>query len=68
MMIKSWMPIAAVTILVAIAVNRQLKANDIRWFNRLRRPQWLTFERAIPLIWDDNFYLWCLVSGNRLGS
>ena len=55
MMIKSWMAIAAVTIFVAIAGNRQLNANDIRWFNRLQRPKWLTFERAIPLIWTIIF-------------
>lgn len=55
MIIKSWMAIAAVTILVAIGVNRQLKADDIRWFNRLQRPRWLTFERAIPLIWTIIF-------------
>lgn len=55
MMIKSWMAIAAVTIFVAIAGNRQLNTNDIRWFNRLQRPKWLTFERAIPLIWTIIF-------------
>ena len=54
-MIKSWMAIAAITVLVAIAGNRQLNVHDIRWFNRLQRPKWLTFERLIPLIWTIIF-------------
>ncbi|MEB3827565.1 TspO/MBR family protein [Phormidium sp. CCY1219] len=53
-MIKSWMAIAAVTVLVAVVGNR-LNSDDIRWFNRLQRPRWLTFERAIPIIWTVIF-------------
>lgn len=53
-MIKSWMVIAIVT-LVVIFVGNRLTSNDIRWFNRLRRPRWLTFEFAIPLIWITIF-------------
>ncbi|AFY85198.1 TspO/MBR family protein [Oscillatoria acuminata] len=49
-MIKSWMAIAAIGILVA-GLGSALTGSDIRWFNRLQRPQWLTFERAIPIIW-----------------
>lgn len=50
-MIPSWLVIGGVTILVAFAFNR-LSARDRQWFNRLRRPRWLTFERAIPAIWS----------------
>ena len=49
-MIPSWLVIGGVTVLVAFVFNR-LSARDKQWFNRLRRPQWLTFERAIPVIW-----------------
>ncbi|CAD5923416.1 TspO/MBR family protein [Planktothrix agardhii] len=50
-MIKSWMVIGGVAFLVALANNILLTPDDIRWFNRLTRPSWLTFEKAIPLIW-----------------
>lgn len=50
MNIPSWLVIGAITILVAMAGNL-LSSQDRRWFKRLRRPQWLTFEAAIPLIW-----------------
>lgn len=50
-MIKSWMVIGGVAFLVALANNIVLTPDDIRWFNRLTRPGWLTFEKAIPLIW-----------------
>lgn len=53
-MIKSWMVIGAVTLLVALAGN-WLTSDDVRWFNRLRRPRWLTFESAIPFIWTVIF-------------
>ncbi|MGB7442763.1 MAG: TspO/MBR family protein [Coleofasciculaceae cyanobacterium] len=53
-MIKSWMVIGAITLLVAFAGNL-IKSDDARWFNRLRRPSWLTFERAIPFIWITVF-------------
>jgi translocator protein len=50
MKIPSWLIIGIVTFAVAFALNR-LSPKDIRWFNRLRRPDWLTFEWAIPFIW-----------------
>jgi len=28
-----------------------ISPNDAKWFNRLRRPRWLTFEPLIPVIW-----------------
>ena len=49
-MIPSWLIIGAVTVIVALALNR-LSSGDKRWFKHLRRPRWLTFERAIPFIW-----------------
>ncbi|NER28067.1 MAG: TspO protein, partial [Symploca sp. SIO1C4] len=49
-MIKSWMVIGALTLLVAFAGSWSTP-NSIRWFNRLTRPRWLTFEPAIPFIW-----------------
>jgi tryptophan-rich sensory protein len=49
-MIPSWLIIAIVAIVVARIIN-QLSPEDISWFNRQRRPQWLTFEWAIPFIW-----------------
>ena len=55
-MIPSWLVIAGVTFLAASIVNR-IPNEDRRWFDRLRRPQWLTFERAIPFIWIAIFTL-----------
>lgn len=52
---KSWMVIATITFFVAWGGNRFLTREGIRWFNRLRRPSWLTFEGAIPLIWTVIF-------------
>lgn len=53
-MFPSWLVIGIVTVVVAVIFNR-LSSNDIRWFNRLRRPRWLTFEKAIPVIWTFIF-------------
>jgi tryptophan-rich sensory protein len=53
-MIPAWLIIAVVALLVGIALNR-LAPTDIRWFNRQRRPSWLTFEWAIPWIWITIF-------------
>lgn len=53
-MIKSWMVIGAVTLLVALG-GGLLTPDDARWFKRLQRPRWLTFEAAIPLIWTVIF-------------
>lgn len=44
------MVIGGVTLLVALAANF-FTPSDRQWFKRLRRPRWLTFEAAIPLIW-----------------
>lgn len=53
-MIKSWMVIGGVTLLVALAANF-ITPRDLKWFKRLQRPRWLTFEPAIPLIWTVVF-------------
>lgn len=53
-MIKSWMVIGAVTFLVALLSN-VLRPKDVKWFLRLRRPRWLTFEALIPVIWTVVF-------------
>ncbi len=49
-MIRSWMVIGGVTLLVALGANF-ITPRDVQWIKRLRRPRWLTFEAAIPLIW-----------------
>jgi tryptophan-rich sensory protein len=51
---KSWMVIGLVTLVVALASNI-LRPKDIKWFIRLRRPQWLVFEPLIPVIWTVIF-------------
>ncbi len=50
-MIPSWLAIGLVTLAVPISLNRFISPRDFRWFKRLRRPDWLTFEWAIPFIW-----------------
>ncbi|MDX2213452.1 MAG: TspO/MBR family protein [Oculatellaceae cyanobacterium bins.114] len=54
-MIKSWMVIGGVAIALAILSNVFLEPKGIKWFSRLRRPRWLTFEKAIPVIWTVVF-------------
>ncbi len=53
-MIKSWMVIGAVTFVVALG-GGLVTPDGVRWFNRLQRPRWLTFEPAIPFIWTVIF-------------
>ncbi|MBE9120217.1 TspO/MBR family protein [Tychonema sp. LEGE 07199] len=53
-MIKSWMVIGGVAFAVALLANL-LSPRDIQWFNRLQRPKWLVFEKAIPIIWTVIF-------------
>ena len=53
-MIRSWMVIGGVTLLVALGTNI-ITPKDVKWFKRLRRPSWLTFEAAIPIIWTIVF-------------
>jgi benzodiazapine receptor len=49
-MIKSWMVIGGVAFLVAMG-SSLITPREVRWFKRLQRPKWLTFEPLIPLIW-----------------
>jgi tryptophan-rich sensory protein len=53
-MLKSWMVIGVITFVVALGASL-LRPQDIKWFKRLRRPSWLTFEGLIPLIWTVIF-------------
>lgn len=54
-MIRSWMVIAAVTLLVALG-GGLITPRDIKWFRRLTRPRWLSaVEPAIPVIWPVIF-------------
>ncbi len=54
-MIPSWLVIGIITLAVPFTINRFISSRDFRWFKRLRRPDWLTFEWAIPFIWITIF-------------
>ena len=54
-MIPDWLGIGIVTIAIPFICNRFISSRDFRWFKRLRRPDWLTFEWAIPIIWTVVF-------------
>jgi len=58
MLLPSWLVIGAIALLLSIVINR-IPADDLRWFFRLKRPSWLTFEFLIPFIWI--FIFVCLV-------
>ncbi|MFN9861605.1 MAG: TspO/MBR family protein [Pseudanabaena sp.] len=45
---------AVICFVIGFALNRVFPA-DYKWFMRLRRPRWLTFEGAIPFIWISIF-------------
>ncbi len=53
-MLKSWMVIGGATLAVALLSNI-IRPKDIKWFRRLQRPSWLTFEKLIPVIWTTVF-------------
>lgn len=53
-MLKPWLVIGVITFVVALGAN-VLRPRDIKWFRRLQRPQWLTFEKLIPVIWTTVF-------------
>ncbi len=55
MMIPPWLGIGLVTLAVPFTCNRFISSRDFRWFKNLRRPDWLTFEWAIPIIWTVVF-------------
>lgn len=54
-MIRSWMVIGGVALLVAIVGGAITPPKGVKWFKRLQRPRWLTFEKLIPLIWTIVF-------------
>ena len=54
-MIPSWLVIGVVTLAIPFICNRFISSRDFRWFKRMRRPDWLTFEWAIPVIWTVVF-------------
>jgi translocator protein len=52
-------------VLVAVAAALNPSREDFAWFLRLRRPEWLTFEGLIPVIWINIyacFYFSALLS------
>jgi translocator protein len=53
-MIITWLAIAVASFVGGFALNKLFPA-DYKWFMRLRRPRWLTFEGAIPFIWISIF-------------
>lgn len=53
-MIPSWMVIGGITFLVALG-GFLIKPRDLKWATQLERPNWLTFEPFIPVIWSVVF-------------
>lgn len=51
------MVIGGIALLLAILGGGIVPPKGVQWFNRLRRPKWLTFEKLIPVIWT--FVLTC---------
>lgn len=54
-MIRSWMVIGGVMLGLAFALGSVTTSRGRGWFRRLRRPDWLTFEKFIPVIWTTVF-------------
>lgn len=73
-MIESWMAIAAVIFLISLGASL-VSPDDTKWFKQLRRPQWLTFEALIPVIWTiilicggvSAYFVWEKESGSSRG-
>jgi tryptophan-rich sensory protein len=53
-MIESWMVIGGITLFVAFGTFL-FKPRDLEWGKYLKRPKWLVFEPAIPIIWTIIF-------------
>ena len=53
-MIVTGLLITVAAIAIGFALNRIIAA-DQRWFFQLRRPNWLTFEQFIPIVWISIF-------------
>jgi translocator protein len=54
MTIPAWLEIGAITFFVALGANL-VAPEDFRWFKKLVRPKWLTFEGVIPMMWTVIF-------------
>lgn len=54
-MIRPWMVTVAIAVVLGFVVGSIAPPNGLRWFNRLKRPRWLTFEKLIPVIWTFVF-------------
>jgi tryptophan-rich sensory protein len=54
MIIPPWLTIGLATVAIGVGFTR-LFPSDLKWFNRQKRPKWLTFEGLIPLIWITIF-------------
>lgn len=55
MTLPSWLSISIICFLTGFIFSKLFPYN-FRWFMQLRRPRWLTFERAIPFIWISIFF------------
>ena len=55
MAIPAWLPIGLATVAIAGLINALSSKAELRWFYRLKRPHWLTFEWLIPFIWMSIF-------------
>ena len=53
-MIVTGLLITAAAIAIGFGLNKIIAA-DQRWFFQLRRPNWLTFEQIIPVVWISIF-------------
>ncbi len=54
-MIPSWIVIGGIALLLGAIGGSIAPPGGTAWFKRLRRPQWLTFESLIPIIWTIVF-------------
>ena len=54
-MIKPWMIIGGVALGIAVLGSAPIPPSGAKWFRRLQRPSWLTFEKAIPIFWTTIF-------------
>ncbi|MFM8544123.1 MAG: tryptophan-rich sensory protein [Vulcanococcus sp.] len=64
-------PLVILLVLVAVVAGLNPSRSQFSWFLQLRRPDWLTFERWIPLIWITIyacFYASALLAWNASGS
>jgi len=53
--IRPWMVTLGIALVLGGGIGSLVPPGGRRWFNRLKRPRWLTFEKLIPLIWTFVF-------------